>query len=83
MCCDCGVMDFDVEDTGFMMGPSNLNVYGHSFINTSTIETTKWGSHKRHNRKYMEVEGPSHDLLEHYLQWAELLAYQEDNIILG
>ncbi len=58
MCCDCEVMDFDGEDMSVMMGPSNLNVYDHRFINTSTIETTKGGPHKGHNRKYMEVEGP-------------------------
>ncbi len=66
-----------------MMGPSNLNVYELRFINTSIIETTKRGHNKRHNRKYMEVEGPCHDLLDHCLQWAELLAYQEDNMIFG
>ncbi len=83
MCCDCEVMDFDGEDMSFMMGPSNLNVYEHSSINTSTIETTKRGPHKGHNRKYMEVEGPFHDLLDQCSQWAELLTYQEDNMILG
>ncbi len=58
-------MDFDGEDMSFMMGPSNLNVYEHRFINTSTIVTTKRGLHKGHNRKYMELEGPCHDLLDH------------------
>ncbi len=56
MSCDYEVMDFDGEDMSFMMGPSNLNVYEHTFINTSTIETTKRGPHKGHSRKYMEVE---------------------------
>ncbi len=37
MCCDCEVMDFDGENMNFMMGPSNLNIYEHRFINTSTI----------------------------------------------
>ncbi len=83
MCCDCEAMDFDGQDMSFMMGPSNLNVYEHRFINTSTIETTKRGPHKGHNRKYMEVEGPCCDLLDHCSQWAESLAYQEDNMILG
>ncbi len=50
---------------------------------SSTIETTKRGPHKGHNRKYMEVEGPCHDLLDHCSQRAELLAYQDDNMILG
>ncbi len=39
--------------------------------------------HNGHNRKYMEVEEPCRDLLDHCSQWAELLAYQEDNMILG
>ncbi len=66
LCCDCNceVMDFDGEDMSFMMGPSNLNVYEHRLIKTSAIETTKRGPHKGHIRKYMEVEGPCHDLLE-------------------
>ncbi len=50
------------------MGPSNVNIYEHRFINTSTIETTKRGPHKGNNRKYMEVEGPCHDLLDHCSQ---------------
>ncbi len=54
---DCEVMDCDCEDMNFMMGPSNLNVYEHRFINTSTIETTKRDPpHKGHNRKYMELK---------------------------
>ncbi len=57
MHCDCEHMDYDGEDMSFMMEPSNLNVYEDRFINTSTIETTKRGTHKGHNRKYMEVEG--------------------------
>ncbi len=44
-----------------MIGPSNLNVYEHRFINNSTIETTKRGPHKVHNRKYMEVGGHCRD----------------------
>ncbi len=83
MCCDCEVMNIDGEDMSFMMGTSNLNIYQHRFINTSTIETTKRGPQKGHNRKYMEVEGPYHDLLDLCSQWAELLAYQEDSMILG
>ncbi len=55
MCCDCEVMDLDGVDMSVIMGPSNLNVYEHRFINSSTIETTKRGPHKGHNRKYMEV----------------------------
>ncbi len=51
-----------------MMEPSNLNVYEHRFINTSTTETTKGGSDEERNRKYMEVEGPCHDLLNHCSQ---------------
>ncbi len=43
MCCDYEVMDFDGEDMSFMMGPSNVDVYEHRFINTSTIDTTKRG----------------------------------------
>ncbi len=66
-----------------MMGPSNVNFYEHRFINTSTFETTRRGPYKGYNRKYMEVEGPCHYLLDHCSQWAELLAYQEDNMILG
>ncbi len=65
-CCDCEVMDFDGEDKNFMMGQSNLNVCEHRFINTSTIETTKRGHRKGHNRKYMEMEGLCHDLLDHF-----------------
>ncbi len=68
MCCNCEVMDFDGEDMSVMMGPSNLNIYEHRFINTSTIETTKICPHKGHNRKYMEVEGPCHNLLDHFSQ---------------
>ncbi len=83
MCCNCEVMGFDGEDMSFMMRPSNLNFYEHRFINTSTIETTKRVTHKEQNRKYMEVEGPCRDLLDHCSQWAELIAYQEDNMILG
>ncbi len=33
------------------------------------------------NGKYMEVEGPCHNLLYHSSQGAELLAYQEENTI--
>ncbi len=62
---DCEVMDFGGEDMSFMMGPSNLNIYEHRFINTSTIEITKRVPHKGHNRKYMEVEGSCHVLLDH------------------
>ncbi len=65
MSCDCEVMDFGDEDMSFIMGPSNLNIYEHRFINTSTIETTKRGPHQGHNRKYMEVEGRCHDLQDH------------------
>ncbi len=68
MCCDCEVMDFDSEEMSFTMGSSDLNVYEHSFIKTSTIETTKRDFHKGHNRKYMEVEGPCPDLLHHCSQ---------------
>ncbi len=68
MCCDYEVMDCDGEDMSFMMGPSNLNIYEHRFINTSTIETTKRGLYKGHNRKYMTVEGSCHDLLDHCSQ---------------
>ncbi len=83
MYCDCEVMDFAGEDMSFMMEPSNLNIYEHRFINTSTIEPTKRGHHKGHNRKYMEVERPCHDSLDHCSQWAELLTYQVDTMILG
>ncbi len=83
MSCDCEVMDCDGEDLSFMMWPSNLNIYERMFINTSTIETTKRGPHKGHSRKYLEVEGHCRDLLDHCLQSAELVTYQEDNIILG
>ncbi len=68
MCCDCEVMDFDGADMSLMMGPSNLNVYEHRFINTSTIETTKRGPYKGHYRKYMELEGTCHDSLDHCSQ---------------
>ncbi len=37
----------------FMVGPSNLNIYEHRFINTSTVETTERCPHKGHNRKYI------------------------------
>ncbi len=79
----CEVMDCDGEDMSVMMGPSNLNIYEHRFINTCIIQTSKWGPHKGHNRKYMEVEGPWCDLPDHCSQWVELLAYQEDNMLLG
>ncbi len=78
MCCECEVIDFDCEDMSFMMGPSDLKVYVHRFINTSTIETTKRGPHKGNSRKRMEVEGPCHDLQDHSSQWAALLTYQYD-----
>ncbi len=58
-------MDLDGEGMSFMMGLSNLNIYEHRFIITSTIETTKRDTHKEHNRKCMEVEGPCRDLLDH------------------
>ncbi len=68
MCCDCEIMDFDGEDMSFMTGPSNLSIYEYRFINNSTIETIDRSFHKGHNRKYMEVEGPCHDLLDHCSQ---------------
>ncbi len=83
MCYDCEVMDFDGEDMSFMLGPSNFKVYEHRFINTITIETMKRGPDKGYNKKYMEVEGPCHNLPDHCSQGAELLTYQEDNLILG
>ncbi len=42
------------------------------------LRPQKRGCHKGHNRKYMEVEGPYRDLLDHCSQWVELLPYQED-----
>ncbi len=68
MCCDCEIMDFDGEDMSFMMGPYNLNIDEHRFINTITIEATKRGPHKGHNRNCMEVGGPCLDLVDHCSQ---------------
>ncbi len=31
----------------------------------NNIEATKGGPYQGHTRKYMEVEGPYHDLLDH------------------
>ncbi len=70
MCCNCEVMDFDDEDMSFMMGPSNLNVYEHKFINTGTIETIIRGPHKGHNRKCIKVKGHCCDLLDNCSHWA-------------
>ncbi len=41
----------------------NLNVYENKFI--KTIEATKRYPHQGDNRKYMEVEGPCHELPDH------------------
>ncbi len=74
MCCDCEVMDFDGKDMSFMMGHPNL-----TFMNTglSTLVLLR-----------PQKEVPIRDTMEntwkdHCSQWAELLAYQEDNMILG
>ncbi len=60
MCYDCEVMDFDGDDMSFMMGPSNLNIYEHRFINTSTIVTI-----------YKEVS--TRNTIENTWKWRDLV----------